>query len=73
MAHLVNRDIWPMLLLRIGSGGLAWQKWGLFIAMVTMSFDWIGSRFSSSSSAGKKKIAIFYVSDISTYETDLAA
>lgn len=26
MAHLVNRDIWPMLLLRMGSGGLAWQK-----------------------------------------------
>jgi hypothetical protein len=31
-----------MLLLRVGSGGIAWQKWGLFIAMITMSYDWIG-------------------------------
>jgi Zn-dependent protease with chaperone function len=39
MAHLVNRDIWPALLLRIGSGGIAWQKWGLVIAMITASYD----------------------------------
>jgi heat shock protein HtpX len=42
MSHLVNRDIWPMLLLRVGSGGIAWQKWGLLIAMVTMSSQWAG-------------------------------
>jgi heat shock protein HtpX len=42
MAHLVNRDIWPMLLLRVGSGGIAWQKFGIFIAMITMSYDWLG-------------------------------
>ena len=42
MSHLVNCDIWPMLLLRIGSGGIAWQKWGLLIAMITMSYEWIG-------------------------------
>ena len=42
MAHLVNRDIWPMLLLRVGSGGIAWQKWGLLIAIITMSSQWIG-------------------------------
>jgi heat shock protein HtpX len=42
MSHLVNRDIWPMLLLRAGSGGVAWQKWGLFIAMIAMSYEWIG-------------------------------
>ena len=42
MSHLVNRDIWPMLLLRIGSGGIAWQKWGLLIAMITMSYQWFG-------------------------------
>jgi len=41
MSHLVNRDIWPMLLFRMGSGGIAWQKWGLLIAMVTMSYDWL--------------------------------
>ena len=40
MSHLVNRDIWPMLLLRVGSGGIAWQKWGLLIAMITMSYEW---------------------------------
>lgn len=42
MSHLVNRDIWPMLLLRVGSGGIAWQKLGLLIAMITMSYQWIG-------------------------------
>ena len=41
MSHLVNRDIWPMLLLRVGSGGIAWQKWGLLIALITMSYQWI--------------------------------
>ena len=25
----------------MGSGGIAWQKWGLLIAMVTMSYDWL--------------------------------
>ena len=30
-----------MLLLRIGSGGLAWQKWGLVIAMLTGSYQTI--------------------------------
>jgi Zn-dependent protease with chaperone function len=40
-AHLVNRDIWPALLLRIGSGGIAWQKWGLVIAMITGSYDFV--------------------------------
>jgi Zn-dependent protease with chaperone function len=39
MAHLVNRDIWAMLLLRVGSGGISWQKWGLVIAMITASYD----------------------------------
>ncbi|HXF53553.1 MAG TPA: M48 family metallopeptidase, partial [Hyphomicrobiaceae bacterium] len=34
IAHLVNRDIWAMLLLRIGSGGIAWQKWGLLVATI---------------------------------------
>jgi Zn-dependent protease with chaperone function len=38
MSHLVNRDIWAMLLLRVGSGGIAWQKWGLVIAMITSSY-----------------------------------
>jgi heat shock protein HtpX len=41
MSHLVNRDIGPMLLLRVGSGGIAWQKWGLLIAMITMSYQWV--------------------------------
>jgi heat shock protein HtpX len=43
ISHLVNRDIWPMLLLRIGSGGIAWQKWGFLIAMITMSYDWVAN------------------------------
>jgi hypothetical protein len=30
-----------MLLLRVGSGGIAWQKWGLLIALITMSYQWI--------------------------------
>jgi Zn-dependent protease with chaperone function len=42
MAHLVNRDIWPMLLLRMGSGGLAWQKWGLLIAMIATGYEYVG-------------------------------
>jgi heat shock protein HtpX len=42
ISHLVNRDIWPMLLLRVGSGGIALQKWGLLLAMVTMSSHWVG-------------------------------
>jgi Zn-dependent protease with chaperone function len=41
ISHLVNRDIWPMLVLRIGSGGIAWQKWGLLIAIVTLSHRWV--------------------------------
>ena len=41
MSHLVNRDIWPMLLLRVGSGGIAWRIGGLLIAMITMSYEWI--------------------------------
>ena len=50
MSHLVNRDIWPMLLLRVGSGGIAWQKWGLFIAMITMSYEWIAQVLGTCSS-----------------------
>ena len=38
----MNCDIWPMLLLRVGSGGIAWQKWGLLIAIITMSSQWAG-------------------------------
>jgi Zn-dependent protease with chaperone function len=41
IAHLVNRDIWAMLLLRIGSGGLAWQKWGLLVATIIAGQDYI--------------------------------
>ena len=41
ISHLVNRDIWAMLLLRIGSGGIAWQKWGLVVATVIASYDFV--------------------------------
>lgn len=40
VAHLVNRDIWAMLLLRVGSGGISWQKWGLVVAMIMAGYDW---------------------------------
>ena len=30
-----------MLLLRIGSGGLAWQKWGLLVATIIAAQDYI--------------------------------
>jgi heat shock protein HtpX len=39
ISHLVNRDIWALLLLRIGSGGIAWQKWGLVAAMITTGYQ----------------------------------
>ena len=39
IAHLVNRDIWAMLLLRIGSGGIAWQKWALIVGGVLASYE----------------------------------
>jgi|GEM_PF-2554997 len=41
IAHLVNRDIWALLLLRIGSGGIAWQKWGLLVATIAAGNEFI--------------------------------
>ena len=66
MAHLVNRDIWPMLLLRIGSGGLAWQKWGLFIAMITMSFEWVGQVLSTSQLVSPRDVVFLFVAWVIT-------
>ena len=39
ISHLVNRDIWAMLLLRIGSGGIAWQKWALVVGTIIASYE----------------------------------
>lgn len=66
MAHLVNRDVWPMLLLRVGSGGIAWQKWGLFIAMITMSYDWIGQVLRSMQFVSPREVAFLFVAWITT-------
>ena len=61
MAHLVNRDIWPMLLLRIGSGGIAWQKWGLLIAMITMSYEWVAQVVGSWQLASPRELTFLFV------------
>jgi Zn-dependent protease with chaperone function len=66
MAHLVNRDIWPMLLLRVGSGGLAWQKWGLFIAMITMSFEWVGEVLRTAQFVSPRDVAFLFVAWVIT-------
>ena len=61
MAHLVNRDIWPMLLLRVGSGGMAWQKWGLSVATIVMSYEWIGQTLSSFELTFPREVAFLVV------------
>ena len=66
MSHLVNRDIWPMLLLRMGSGGIAWQKWGLFIAMITMSYAWIGQILSTFQFTYPREVVFLFVAWIIT-------
>lgn len=66
IAHLVNRDIWPMLLLRIGSGGIAWQKWGLLVAMIVMSYEWIGQTLRSFELTFPQEVAFLLVAWIIT-------
>jgi Zn-dependent protease with chaperone function len=66
MSHLVNRDIWPMLLLRVGSGGIAWQKWGLFIAMITMSYEWIGQVIRTFQFTYPREVVFLFVAWIIT-------
>jgi Zn-dependent protease with chaperone function len=66
MSHLVNRDIWPMLLLRVGSGGIAWQKWGLFIAMITMSYEWIGQVLRTFEFVSPREVVFLFVAWIIT-------
>lgn len=66
MAHLVNRDIWPMLLLRIGSGGIAWQKWGLLIAMITMSYEWVAQVVGSWQLTSPRELTFLFVAWVIT-------
>jgi Zn-dependent protease with chaperone function len=66
MSHLVNRDIWPMLLLRVGSGGIAWQKWGLFLAMLTMSYEWIGQVLQTFQFTYPREVVFLFVAWIIT-------
>ena len=66
MSHLVNRDIWPMLLLRMGSGGIAWQKWGLFLAMITMGYEWIGQMLGTFQLTYPREVVFLFVAWIIT-------
>jgi heat shock protein HtpX len=66
MSHLVNRDIWPMLLLRMGSGGIAWQKWGLFLAMITMGYEWIGQMLGTFQFTYPREVVFLFVAWIIT-------
>ena len=66
MSHLVNRDIWPMLLLRMGSGGIAWQKWGLFLAMITMGYEWIGQMLGTFELTYPREVVFLFVAWIIT-------
>jgi heat shock protein HtpX len=66
MSHLVNRDIWPMLLFRMGSGGIAWQKWGLLIAMITMSYDWLSQLLRTFQFAAPRDLVFLLVAWVIT-------
>ena len=68
MSHLVNRDIWPMLLLRVGSGGIAWQKWGLLIAMITMSYEWMAQLMRTLQPTLPRELIFLFVAWIITTE-----
>ena len=67
MAHLVNRDIWPMLLLRIGSGGLAWQKWGLLVAMIIAGYESIAQISTTMQFALPREFAFLFVAWLVTW------
>jgi heat shock protein HtpX len=67
MSHLVNRDIWPMLLMRIGSGGLAWQKWGLLVAMISAGYASISEIGRTMQFALPREFAFLFVAWLVTW------
>jgi len=67
MAHLVHRDVWPMLLLRIGSGGLAWQKWGLLVAMIIAGYESIAQIGTTMQFALPREFAFLLVAWLVTW------
>ncbi len=67
MSHLVNRDVWPMLLLRIGSGGLAWQKWGLIIGMITASYETVAHMVQTWQLAVPSELVFLFVAWLITW------
>ena len=50
-----------MLLLRMGSGGLAWQKWGLLIAMISTGYESIARIASTLQLAFPQELAFLVV------------
>jgi heat shock protein HtpX len=67
MSHLVNRDVWPMLLLRIGSGGIAWQKWGLIIGMTTASYETVAHIARTWQLAAPRELGFLFVAWVITW------
>jgi heat shock protein HtpX len=67
ITHLVNRDIWALLLLRIGSGGIAWQKWALVATMLTMSYQLVVDFLRTMQFALPRELAFLFVAWVITW------